>query len=181
MELTEQQRDELAEVLHAHRAAGNEGCPACSGAVDYLAPVVARMVAEAREAGRREAGGAITWDTTCLNCASLLDRCYNEWVAGHEAGMREGADRITAAVATVLDGFLPTGGIVRLIRAALSDSDAALSQVKAEERERIAGAIDAEIQRFGRTEPGDPIRAGLIEGYRHGARIARGGEDREKS
>ena len=53
---------------------------------------------------------------------------------------------------------------------------AALSRVKAEERERIAQAIEAEIQRFGRTEPGDPIRAGLIEGYRHGARIARDGD-----
>jgi len=38
---------------------------------------------------------------------------------------------------------------------------------------RVARAIDEEIARLGQTEPGDPIRAGLIEGYRYASRIIR--------
>jgi hypothetical protein len=47
---------------------------------------------------------------------------------------------------------------------------------EAEERagERIAETIGAHIRTLGRTNPGDPVRAGLIEGYRGAARIARG-------
>jgi hypothetical protein len=38
---------------------------------------------------------------------------------------------------------------------------------------RVARAIDEEIARLGQTEPGDPIRAGLIEGYRYASCIVR--------
>lgn len=36
-----------------------------------------------------------------------------------------------------------------------------------------AQRIEAEIVRFGQTDPGDPVRAGLIEGYRDSLRIVR--------
>lgn len=42
-------------------------------------------------------------------------------------------------------------------------------------REEIAQQIEACTRTLGATDPGDPVRAGLIEGYRDAARIARGG------
>lgn len=48
-----------------------------------------------------------------------------------------------------------------------------LDRVRREEGERIAQAIEAQVHAFGQTDPGDPLRAGLIEGYRDSARIAR--------
>lgn len=34
----------------------------------------------------------LTWDTTCANCAHLLDRLITEYERGHMAGLREGYD-----------------------------------------------------------------------------------------
>ena len=112
-ELTEQYRDELDGALARARVLDGSPSPLLTEAdrrhiLHLLAPVVARMIADA--------------------CDQVQDETLDFADAHRDQWIQRGADRVTAAVEAMLDGFLPTGGIVRLIRAALSDPDAALSR-----------------------------------------------------
>lgn len=90
------------------------------------ADALMQMLAEARAGGRAEAAGAITWDTTCLNCAKLLDSSYGEYVKGHKAGRAEGAAEVRAQVEVVLTGEWGSDvpeWVATDLRAALTDEE----------------------------------------------------------
>lgn len=55
------------------------------GVARHIAPVVAAMLAEARLEGRREAAGAIDFDTTCLNCARVIEKSARAYFDGMKA------------------------------------------------------------------------------------------------
>lgn len=54
--------------------------------VSYIATFV--DMARAIHRDNREKHGAITWGTTCLNCASLLDRNFTDYVRAERATER---------------------------------------------------------------------------------------------
>jgi hypothetical protein len=54
---------------------------------------LAQVKATARAEGRAEAAGAICWDTTCLNCAKVLDSAYAETVRAEKAEAQGQRDR----------------------------------------------------------------------------------------
>ena len=52
---------------------------------------------------------AITWDTTCLNCAHLLDQCYAETRRAEQA--EERGQRIRALADEARRGYHPVGSV----------------------------------------------------------------------
>ena len=181
-DLTEQQRDELAEALGEMPGAynltdytGEASTRLPDGSVediaDALAPVVARMIADA--------------------CDQVKDETLDFADAHRDQWIQLGADRITAAVGQALASVDDKDGLEGVYEA-LSDPDAALSRVKAEALREAADEMEAviadgDVAAVAAHVPGEVGRATAV-GRRdslyeepptwlrdHAVRIARGG------
>jgi hypothetical protein len=103
----------FAEVeKHADRLAGIAIPAVVARRAAHLAVKAAAPIL--REYGRWEANNAITWDTTCLNDARLLDSCYEETMRAEKAEAAL-ADMIGLAVELLAthDGCCPWDRVTR--------------------------------------------------------------------
>ncbi|MDE2105254.1 MAG: hypothetical protein KGL39_48965 [Patescibacteria group bacterium] len=112
----EELQAKLAEAVHGMYCVGpcNTGPDAWDRRVaEAMMPAVAPFVAEV-EALRQEVGqyrDAITWDTSCLNCSKLLDRCYEADMRAEQAAEKAEAlaARISALCSEVVANCAPRG------------------------------------------------------------------------